>query len=355
MLQGALTTSTLVARVIEDAKSKADYIVPASNVEMMDDTNAITWGSDDTAVYNEIMTPLAENQLHTYLHLPSRFVDMLRTDAPDLIRTNVNRLLQTKGDDKRMLRTLNGQVRAWLSNGYHRLDYVDVLKRVLPMVQEAGYQITSAQVTDNRLYLHAVSPKAEGEIRLHDPVRFGWVISDSEVGKGRLSIQLFMERLVCTNGMIVPEFSKRRAHIGGRVDADDEYLVAVSSETTKAADDALWFGLRDHIKEFSTPEGIKRIMDRLKEQTEAPVSGDPKAVVEVLANKFLLNEKESTDVLYNFLEGQDRTRFGLSNAITAVANHYGHDYDRGVEIEQIGGQVLMSDAAEWKAISTAKA
>ena len=355
MLQGVATTSTLVTRVLEDAMSKKDYIVPASNVEMVDDTDAITWGSDDTVVYNESMTPLAESQLHTYLHLPSRFVDMLRAEAPDLIRTNVNRLLQTKGDDRRMLRTLHGQVRAWLSNGYHRLDYVDVLQRVLPMVQESGYQIMSAQVTDTRLYLHAVSPKAEGEIRLHDPVRFGWVISDSEVGKGRLSIQLFMHRLVCLNGMIVPEFSKRRAHIGGRVDADDEYLVAVSSETTKAADDALWLGVRDHIKEFSTPEGIKRIMDRLKEQTDAPVGGDPKAVVEVLANKFLLNEQESTDVLYNFLEGNDRTRFGLSNAITAVANHYEGDYDRGVELEQIGGQVLMSDAAEWKAISTAKA
>lgn len=352
MIKG-IPTSDLVRRVIDDAKSKKDYIVPANSVEVMDGER-LTWGSDATKVYEEPMTPLASGQLMTYLGVPSRFVDRLRTDAPDLISINANRLLQTKKyTDKRMLRTMRGEVRAWLSDGFHRLDYIDVIKRILPMIDEAGYDITSANVTDNKLYVHVVSPRAEGEIRLNDPVRFGWIVSDSEVGLGKLSIQLFVDRLRCLNGMVIPEFSKKRAHIGGRVEASDDYLVAVSSETTKAADDALWFGIRDHIKEFSTTSGIKRVMDRLKEQTEAKVEGDPKAVCETLANKFLLNEEETMSVLYNFLEGGDRTKWGLANAVTALANTH-DNYDRGVEYEKIGGDLLMLSGAEWGAIGKAE-
>jgi hypothetical protein len=59
-------------------------------------------------------------------------------------------------------------------------------------------------------------------------------------------------------------------------------------------------------------------------------------------------------VLYAYLEGGDRTRFGLANAVTSLANAH-TDYDRGVELEKIGGEVLMTNAAEWKAISTVQA
>jgi hypothetical protein len=352
MLQG-ITINDLVSRIMADARTKQDFIVPSNAVKLMDGER-LSWGDSRTSVPPMPMTNHAMGQLNTYLGIPSRFVDRLREDAPDLITTNVNRLLQTKSSDRRMIRTLGGRARAWLSDRYRALDYEDVAERALPMIQEAGYNIVSANVTESKLYIHVVSPRTEGELRVGDPVRFGWVISDSEVGMGTLSIQLFMERLRCLNGMVVPEFSNKRAHLGGRVVGDSDYLVQVSTETTKAADDALWFGVRDHIREFSSPLGIRRVMERLKEQTEARVEGDPQAVVEVLANKFLLKEEEKKSVLYSFLEHGDRTRFGLANAITQLANDH-TDYDRGVELEQIGGNVLMSGGGEWKSISTAKA
>lgn len=339
----------LVQRLLADAKSKKDYIVPATGV-VLQDGERLSWGTESAPMTNHAM-----NQLSTYLGIPSRFVDRLRTDAPDLITANVNRLLQTKKDDKRMIRTLHGKARSWQSDQYRRLDHEDVAEKVLPMIQAAGYQITSANVTDSRLYIHTVSPRTEGEIRLNDPVRFGWIIGNSEIGLGSFYLQAFIDRLRCTNGMILPEFSKKRAHIGGRSDVmGDSYIVNVSSETQKAADNALWSGVQDHIREFSTPAGIARVMDRLKEQADAPVAGDPTAVIEALANKFVLREDESKSVLYSFLEQGDRTRWGLSNAITQLANGMA-DYDRAVELERIGGELLMTGTRDWKAIGSAVA
>ncbi len=345
---------TLIQRILADAKSKADYIVPATGVELMDGERLV-WGSDKTTVYDQPMTPHAMSQLTTYLGVPSRFIDRLRVDDPKLICINVNRLLQTKKDDRRMIRTLNGKARAWMSDQFRRgLDYVDVAERILPMIRDYGYQVVSANITETKLYIHVVSPKSEGEIRVNDPVRFGWLISDSEVGMGTLNLQLFLDRLRCTNGMTLPEFSKKRAHIGGRATAGDDYLVQASDETIKAADDALWLGVRDHIREFSTTSGLARVMATLKERTDAPVQGDPQSVVETLANKFLLNEAEQKSVLYSFLEEGDRTRWGLANAVTQLANNMA-DYDRAVELEKIGGDLMMVNATDWNRISKAVA
>ena len=341
----------LASRIVADAENKRDFIVPAVSVHMLAD-ECLSWsGADDTHMP---MNGHAKTQLAEYLKIPTRFMDRLRVDAPELIQINVNRLLETKTDDRRMVRTLHGNVRAWLSDSYRRLDNEDVAERVFPMIAEGGFVVRSSQVTETKLYMHAISPKLEGEMRVGDPVRFGWVISNSEVGNGTLAFQLFMERLRCTNGMVIPEFSKRRAHLGSRSQADSGYLARLSDATYKAQDDALWMGIRDHVKEFSTQDGIKRVMDSMRERGENPVTGDPTAVVEQLANKFLLKEEEKKSVLYAFLENNDRTRWGLANSVTQLANAE-ENYDRAVEQESIGGAIMALGASEWSAIKGAVA
>ena len=349
MLKG-ITVQELIDRVVIDARSKQDFIVPARAVKVLDG-GLMDW---DGRTAPMPMTKVAEDQLNTYLGIPSRFVDRLRTDAPDLISVNMNRLLQTKTDDRRMVRVLNGSARAWLSDRYRCLDYIDMAEHLLPIIKNAGYQILTANITETKMYITVVSPDIAGEIKVGSPVRFGWTISDSEVGKGSLNIQLFMEVLRCTNGMTIQEFSKRKAHLGGRADSDTESLVTLSNETIEASDKALWLGVRDHMREFSTPDGLLRVITKLKAQAEAWVLGDPTAVIETLGNKFLLNEDEKKSVLYSFLEEGDRTRWGLSNAITQVANDHA-DYDRGMELQKLGGDLLMSSAYEFKTIATATA
>jgi hypothetical protein len=346
--------------IIRDAQDKRDYVVPAQYVTVIDPDLNVSWdGGHTQAKFNKH----AEGQLMTYLGIPQRFVERLREDAPDLIQINANRLLENKGADGRMIRELRGTVRAWLSSQYRRLDNEDVAERVMPMLEDNHYILRSASVTDTHLYLHAVSPHAEGEVRVGDPVRFGWIISNSEVGSGSLSIQLFVERLRCLNGMVLPEFSKRRAHIGGRSLAAvgvDSYLVAPSTETQRASDEALWGGVRDHIAEFMRPGGTQRVLARMQESAELPITGDPAAVVAQLSNTFNLREHESRSILYSYLEGGDHTRWGLSNSVTQVANTIGGDgaadYDRAVELERIGGELLLLGASrEWKAIAEATA
>jgi hypothetical protein len=106
----------------------------------------------------------------------------------------------------RMVRTLDGQARAFLSDRYRRLDNYDLREHVLPMLQRLpDARFESTELTPTRLYLKVVTPRVQIEIQPGDIVQAGVVISNSEVGQGTLSVQPLVYRLICRNGLIAAD------------------------------------------------------------------------------------------------------------------------------------------------------
>lgn len=348
---------TLIQQVLEDARDKRDMVMPSHMLKMSDSGHLQIKGfsmpgNERTDTFK--MTEHAQSQMFTYLGIPAKYVEQLRKESPELLAHNVNSLLvnDVRKEDRRMVRMLPRLgVRGFMSDAYRRLDHEDVAENLLPIIQENGFEVRSAQITDSRLYIQAVSPRLEGEIKVGHPVRLGWTISNSEVGLGGLNVDPFVEVLRCTNGMILTEYGKRTAHRGGRQEFGVDYSI-LTSETRAANDKALWLTLRDHVRSITTPEGMHKIMDAMRKRADHEVSGDPQGVVEVLSNKFNLREDEKSSILYSFLEEKDRSRWGLVNAVTQVANSM-HDYDRAVELERVGGRLLFADAATWRQVSEA--
>ena len=66
------------------------------------------------------ITPLdirqtAHRQLGTYLGIPQKYYELMRTDAPELLAYNANYWFSQK-NELRTLRTMDGCARAFLSN-----------------------------------------------------------------------------------------------------------------------------------------------------------------------------------------------------------------------------------------------
>ena len=80
------------------------------------------------------ITDLARRQLADKLKIPFAYFERMRTEQPALLDGNVNTWLQTD-TERRMMRTLDGQVRAVLSDRYRRLDNYDLAENVLPILQ----------------------------------------------------------------------------------------------------------------------------------------------------------------------------------------------------------------------------
>ena len=82
-----------------------------------------------------------------------------------LLDRNVNAWLVKEEGERQLLRTLDGRVRAVLSERYRRLDNYDLAEHVLPTLQrlpEARFE--SVELTETRMYLKVVTPRVAFEV-----------------------------------------------------------------------------------------------------------------------------------------------------------------------------------------------
>lgn len=286
------------------------------------------------------------DQIGSRLEIPAKYYDRLLGNMPDLLATNVNALFR-KYPEKRMVRTLGGDARAFLSNRYQRIENEEIAEVALPILMDMpDVRIVSSEVTDRRMYIQAVLPRVEGEIRKGDLVQAGVIISNSEIGHGAVSVSPLIWRLICLNGMIASDGKLRGYHVGGRVNSNEELW---ADDTRRADDRAILLKVRDTVRAAVDAVAFARRVEKMRDLAEVQVTGSPEKAIEVLAQKVGVSEKESGGILRSLIKGGDLSAWGLINAVTAQA-HEARDYDRGVEFEAAGGALLDLPSGEWKRI-----
>src|SRR5690606_27383707 len=114
----------------------------------------------------------AHGQLSDRLGIPKAYYDRMRDAAPALFDANVNHWLSA-GDERRLVRTLDGRVRAILSDRYRVLDNLDLASVAIPVLEEHGFEVVSAELTERKLYLKATTPRICAEVRPGDAVQAG--------------------------------------------------------------------------------------------------------------------------------------------------------------------------------------
>lgn len=280
---------------------------------------------------------LAHNQIADRLEIPRKYYQKMQAEYPELLVNNINGWFG-RSRDRRLVRTLDGSVRAFLSDRYRPLDNYDLLEAVLPTISEAGMTILSSEITDNRLYLKAVNDKVQGEVKKGDIIQAGVCISNSEMGCGALAVEGFLYRLVCLNGMVAPDSVMRKTHTGGRLNGDDNGGL-YSDDTRKATDKAFWMQTRDLVKAAVSETMLANNLDKMREAAGIPLPAKIDQVVEVTGKLFSFDEQEKDGVLRNLINGGDLSLYGLANATTLLAQMV-DDYDRATELEAAGGRIL---------------
>jgi len=293
------------------------------------------------------ISELAHRQIADRLKIPFAYYDRMRMEAPELLDTNINNWLYHNAE-QRMLRTLDGKLRAFLSARYHRLDHLELMNAIMPTLQEMkGATIESMGITETHLYIKVINKTMRSEVVPGDVVQSGFVISNSEVGKGAINVSPLIYRLVCKNGMIINELGNKKYHIGRSVeDADSAY--ELYSDETMALDDAAYFSkAADAVRAAADMTKFELIVDRLRQATEIDTGANPIKTVEVLADRYVLNAQEKASVLMHFLRSGDSSLYGLTNAVTRAGQDVA-DYGRATELEKIGGTLLNEGIATGK-------
>lgn len=311
-------------------------------------------------------TAIADEGLSAKFDIPRQYLARMREHAVDLYDANLNGWLHRAPADKRyLLRALRGDdggegiARAWLSDGYKRVDNLDALMATLDGVRRAGVEvdIDGCDLSDRRMYvrivceqvralaprlLHGYRSPFTGEAGADNPVVFaGFVITNSEVGHGAFTITPRLMVQVCRNGLTINRDAVRSVHLGGRL---EEGVVTWSAETQQRNLDLITSKTTDAVSQFLRPEYVQAKIDEIEREAGAPVR-DPQKTIQALGDQLAFTENQRTEILNHFIRGGDTTAGGVMHAVTSVARIL-EDADSAHELESKALRALSLAAVQ---------
>ena len=340
MKQGIKTIQNLYGELERQREARKDLIADTRSINISS-TNGVSMLSVSTGkdILSYRITDIAHRQIADRLNIPYKYYERMRLDYPALLDKNVNGWL-LKNPERRMLRTLDGKLRAFLSDRYRRLDNLELVDHVLPVIAEMkGCEIISCDITETHLYLKVINKTMKAEIVPGDIVQAGFVISNSEIGLGALKVEPLVYRLVCKNGMISKELAHKKYHTGKQVEDTDNAYELYSDATLAADDKAYFMKVQDIVSAAVDEAKFNLTVDKMRTAMNIKTGDNPVQTVEVLGNRYVLNKLERASILRHFIMGNDYSHFGLVNAVTRSSQDVA-DYNRATELERIGGTLL---------------
>jgi hypothetical protein len=313
------------------------------------------------------ITAHAHLQMADHLVIPTRYYQRMMAEQPKLLADNVNTWLHQDGGNKRMIRTLDGKVRAFLSPKYRPLDNFELANAVLPTLIEHGVEIASCELTETRMYIKGILPELSEEL----PEGMTWgqghqmvgrdgrlvaalTISNSEVGAGSLRVEPGVFTTWCTNLAVMKQAAMKKYHVGRSSTADDAMEI-FRDETRQADDRAFFLKVQDVVGAAFSRDQFLLAIAQIRDAAKDPIRSDdlPK-VVEITVKELALPSTTQNSILKALASGGDLSRWGLSSAITQVANTF-PDYEGATALERAGGEVLALNGRGWDQISNAAA
>lgn len=124
-MKSGVTLQQMLTEVKRQSESKEDYLIAPNRLRMESyGKEMFLHLSDDSGtelIEPMTITGIAHRQIGTHLRIPAAYYDRMREERPDLLAYNANTWFKQE-NSQRMLRTLDGSARAYLSNRYRRID-----------------------------------------------------------------------------------------------------------------------------------------------------------------------------------------------------------------------------------------
>jgi hypothetical protein len=351
-----LTLNQMAAELTRQAEQKRDYVASTRAMSVdFTSTPQKRLNIDGKVDESFVVAEHAHRQLAQRLSIPWKFYGRMLDDHPDLLERDVNALF-SREPETRMVRTLDGTARAFLSNRFRRLDHYPLVETCLPILgeQELDTEKSSFAITATKMFMKVVFPKVQGEVRQGDVVQSGVIVTNSEVGAGTLRITPLVFRLVCTNGMVAPDSVDhfKRTHLGKELEVSGLAAEIRSDLTIQKADDALWAEVGDLTRATTDPAVFGQLVDRMRDAASTPIDGNPVEAVEILGSTLRLTQEERGGVLEHLVRGGDLTKYGMLNAVTRFAQDV-DSFERSTELEEAGGKILDLKPSQWTSVAKA--
>ena len=340
-MKKGMEIQSMLKQINDDVNNKRDYLVDLNGIKVSTSENVYPTMSVDHLTTGEYqLTDNSLSHLCNRLEMGTRYISKCLPVSQELVAHNINFWIDNNKTKELMLRTYDkepmNEVRAIMSNRYKRIDNDVVANSTLEKLMDMNAELKYAHYDRDTLNITAVLPKLEGEVVEGDLVQGGITITNSEIGGGSLIVKPFIYRLVCTNGMVAPEYLNQfyAKHVGKMIidlDGDEQWKTIVDK-------------MGQQLELISNPESFQENVEKLKQATEEKINSHQ---VEILAKKHGLSDDERAGVFErpNHYVGETfvTSKYDVANAITNIANDESKSDDRARFLQELGGLVIFSN------------
>ena len=139
-MKAGLTIQDMAREILRQSKAKQDYAVNTANMHMETSGSAPVLrllGNDGVDRVEPLdIQQTAHRQLGAYLGIPQKYYEKMLTENMGLLADNVNSWL-SRSAETRLIRTMDGRARAFLSDRYRRIDNLDIANITLPVIEDS--------------------------------------------------------------------------------------------------------------------------------------------------------------------------------------------------------------------------
>jgi hypothetical protein len=292
-------------------------------VALDNETPSITFGEHEVPATKESVAALAN-----FFKVPIKFLERVEADERQFI---MERRIERSDEQDLTINWREGGILDVLKSGQRRIPAEAIVETAIKVMPEESLVIEAWSDPDD-FRLDVVVPAdfdhgIGGDRKLGDLTRGGLRFGQNRKQNLAPTVQKFMYRLRCTNGMEIPDLGMK---IDARGDSVEEILIALE-EAAQIGYDAIGAEIESFyaMRAEKIDKDVTGVLRRVAQE-----SGLPDRTVGNLE-----------DHLSQHLEpGEDPSMFDLINTITNLANHESLENRRGPrrQLQVAGGAIIGS-------------
>ena len=324
-----------------------DDVVNVSSIEFQNHCDRerveIIYPDDTGAIIQSSIHDHALDHLGTKFGVPVGYVKRMahgKAWEREVMAHTLSEFAENVSRERLLLRSVQGQVRAAVSDKYRRLNSMKILLTFLSAAQSTGSRLVDAHDGDTRSFAEVVLPEV---VEFDTPQNgrnygvFGARLRNSDFGHGALELSAYVKMVRCMNGW-VGESLMREVHMGGKIPTSIEVSQVTVDKDTDARASLVQDAMKSIYSGNTRDEIIAKIQGAsakeidIKAETERlPKLGLSKMEIEAFENLMLNNDPNN-----NLVGGPSMWKF--TNGLTALARD--SEAGRKRELEQIAGKLL---------------
>lgn len=294
--------------------------------------------------------------------IPGQWLRKMADQHTGHTSTILTRLMHDTGK-RNLVRCLDGEVRAFLSNSYKVLDSLDIAFASLEAAKREGAVPLEANLSDTRMRLKLVNfdmmEALEQEAVENSPHQFIGAdalirrlginpadlpgepnsifpvitVSNSETGHGGFSVKLGIMLRACINTCTIEDVAGE-IHLGGKLDVG---LFSRETQTLEAR--TIMAKACESVQAAFTPDKWAAMVEKARD-AQGTVIRDPSSAVEhFVKTQDVFPESKKDQLLMHFVGDYDRTAWGFAQAVARVAQDE-ESADTAATLEALAGEVI---------------